>query len=168
MKRSKGRNIASLAIGLMLLSGCVSTTDISTNSAFPTDFRLDQVYRTEIPLTIRIYHGPFSNLLQAVGPTSANPLPKPEPPGSVWKNYQSYDVLPTGTEIQITELSIFYALVDVGKQQILGTKIKSGRYAGQSIDITKICKTVSNDELNNGFGLYVRDRDILTEEPSSR
>jgi hypothetical protein len=106
-------------------------------------------------------------LLEAVGPTASNPLPTPEPPGSVWKNYQSYDVLPVGTEIQITELSIFYALVDVGKQQILGTKIKSGQFNGQEIDIRKICKTVPNSELNYGFGLYVRDADILKEDSSN-
>jgi hypothetical protein len=99
-----------------------------------------------------------------VGPTKANPLPEPKPPGSVWKNYQSYDLLPVGTEIQITEICVFYAPVDVGREEILGAKIVAGRFAGQRIDIKGICRQVPFPSINYGNGLLVRDGAILEEE----
>jgi len=153
-----------LILGFLGLAGCVSDRDISNDPHFPTGFKVGAVYRIVVPTAASVYHKPFGEFIMLIGPFDGRPLPRSGKPGGLVTDYQTFEVLPVGTQIRITQIRRFYAYLDVGSETTIGAIMASGPHEGMAANIDKICRNVTYPDMSNG--LLVRDPSILAEEPA--
>jgi hypothetical protein len=149
-----------LAIGGAFLSGCASETNISGNQAYPTDFKTGAIYRTRVPLIACLQHGPFETFIRAERTTDPSDVPVGSfPTGG--GNYETYELLPTNSQIRITKVTRFWALFDVPSSMIIGAKMETEPHRGMEVVLDPICKTAASPTIDKG--LLVRDRTVLEE-----
>jgi hypothetical protein len=149
-------------VGTIALGGCFSERDISNNPEYPTDFRLNAVYRAQKSLVVHIYHGPFETALEVLSVGDASDVPESHPKTGIIRDFEIFYLLPAGTEIRITMIHRFWAEMDVGSRTVIRAEILSGTYNGLAVNIDAICHRISSPTIDKG--LLVRNREILAEK----
>lgn len=147
-------------VAVAALAGCVSDRDIGNDAQYPSDFKENTIYYTEVPLVLAVYHGGFPAFTEIVGIPESDSLPPPEKPRFL-STYKTYELLPAGSQIHVGRIHRFNATVDVGSMELIDAKLASGPHAGTDVQIDAICRRVESPTL--GKGLLVRNRDILSE-----
>lgn len=154
--------VAFLMVTAAFMAGCASEQN-SGNRESPTGFKINAVYRTNVPVVACIYHNPPANPVSGIrllGPSDSSPLPESQKVSNVW-TYTTYEVFPAGTEVRVLAIRRIFADLDAGTVTEIGAQMVSGPYKGKAVDIVPICKK-SSSKTSDG-GLLVRDSAILEE-----